>query len=84
MTVKTKRFLKRWDGTPVPVVELGQCREPGCTATAYTEKCNAEGDENRAHWHGAVHTVDDHLRALCPEHAEQARQAWRDLRAARK
>jgi len=57
-----------------------------CPEIAYKENCNAEGDENRMHWHGTLHVISPKFGSgqLCPKHAEEARQEWRDARALRK
>lgn len=71
---------KRWDGTEIPRIALGKCDVVGCENIAYSENCNAEGSENRMHWHGAIHTISAKFGRgrLCPRHAEEARAEWRN------
>ena len=73
----------RFDGSPVPRKALGVCNVAGCEAVAYSEKCNAEGDEWRMHWHGTLHVRSKRFGSgqLCPAHAEEARQEQRDRRS---
>ena len=71
---------KRWDKTLIPIVALGVCAVEGCEEIAYSENCNAEGDEGCMHWHGTLHVISARFGngKLCPRHAEEARQEWRD------
>lgn len=73
----------RFDGSAVPRKALGGCDVAGCGAVAYSENCNAEGDEWRMHHHGTLHVRSKRFSSgqLCPVHAEEARQEWRDRKA---
>jgi hypothetical protein len=72
----------RFDGTAISRKALGGCDVAGCEAVAYSENCNAEGDEHRMHWHGTLHVRSKRFGSgqLCPVHAEEARQEWRTKR----
>jgi hypothetical protein len=76
---------KHWDGTPIPVTAIGVCAVEGCGEIAYAENCNAEGDEDRMHWHGTLHVISARFGSgrLCPKHAEEAREEWREARRKR-
>ncbi len=75
---------RRFDGSAIPRVALGTCNVEGCDAIAYSENCNAEGSETRMHWHGTLHVISPKFGSgqLCPRHAEEARQEWRDRKQA--
>jgi len=78
---------KRWDGQDIPNMAIGECEVDGCGAVAFKEKCVAEGDEGRMHWHGTQHTLEPQYGGsgkfgngrLCPTHAEECRNEWRAL-----
>jgi hypothetical protein len=73
---------KRWDGTEIPITAIGLCAVQGCGQIAYSENCNAESDEDRMHWHGTLHVISARFGSgmLCPKHAEEAREEWREAR----
>ena len=77
-------YGKRLDCTLIQREAIGTCAVSECGEIAYSENCNAEGNENRMHWHGGLHVRSPRFGngVLCPRHAEEARENNRG-RAAR-
>jgi len=75
----------RFTGEAIPVTALGECDVAGCSGIAYKENCNAESSEGRMHWHGKLHVASSRFGSgqLCPHHAEECREEWRELREAK-
>lgn len=56
--------LKRWTGEVVGAFGMklaGPCGWEGCGERAVFLPCNAEGDKGRAHHHGGVHDLSEHM-----------------------
>ena len=49
MTTNNETEGMRFDGTAIPRIALGVCNVEGCDAIAYSENCNAEGNESKMH-----------------------------------
>ena len=76
---------RRWTGEAIPNAAIGECAVIGCEQVAFKENCVAEGDEGRMHWHGTQHVISERFGSgmLCPKHAEECRNEWREARKAR-
>lgn len=63
--------MKDWRGLEYDPQELlgVPCSVEGCVLPAVRHVCNAEGDANRTHWHGEIHSArGGGSRAYCAGH----------------
>lgn len=76
-----KQEMKDWRGNSYKEEKLTLNGKPVkcdmCYNQAVRNCCIAEGDKNRTHWHGAIHTHDGSLKSLCRACADKD-HAWRN------
>ena len=82
LSLPTPKVVYDWRGNSYPLYEdIGEgCEWEGCTAGAVRLCCIAEGDKERTHWHGAIHTVGGGMGFYCQAHGWKHDHAREELK----